>query len=195
MFDKNKFAQILKNINETYNSQRDFSTKSGINRTYLSQYMNMKLEEPPKPKILEKLANASNGITTYAELMFVCGYTNNYMSNSDFNIKNLIFNKKLSDFKKIGLNSEEIEELRHMYIGIPYNNSLTTIYEFTSKFTTQQKHQLDIIWEELFQKELKETEQEFKTKYAKEIEGLTDEEIKMALQFYKEMKKKVKGDN
>lgn len=74
MFDKNKFAQILKNINETYNSQRDFSKKSEINRTYLSQYMNMKLDEPPKPKILEKLANNSNGVTTYNELMQVCGY-------------------------------------------------------------------------------------------------------------------------
>ncbi len=74
MFDKIKFAQILKNINETYDSQRDFAKKSEINRTYLSQYMNMKLEAPPKPKILEKLANASNGITTYNELMKICGY-------------------------------------------------------------------------------------------------------------------------
>lgn len=74
MFDKNKFAQILKKINETYSSQRDFSKKSGINRTYLSQYINLKLDEPPKPKTLEKLANASNKIITYNELMKICGY-------------------------------------------------------------------------------------------------------------------------
>ena len=74
MFDKIKFAQILKNITETYDSQRDFSKKSEINRTYLSQYMNTKLEEPPKPKILERLANSSNGVTTYEELMQICGY-------------------------------------------------------------------------------------------------------------------------
>ena len=79
MFDKNKFAQILKNINETYISQRDFSKKSEINRTYLSQYMNMKLDEPPKPKILEKLADASNNIVSYDELMQICGYvSSNY---------------------------------------------------------------------------------------------------------------------
>jgi len=76
MFDKNKFAQILKNINETYTSQRDFAKKSEINRTYLSQYMNMKLDEPPKPKILKKLADSSNGIVTYSELMETCGYIN-----------------------------------------------------------------------------------------------------------------------
>lgn len=75
MFDKNKFAQIIKNIKETYNSQEEFSKKSGIGRTYLSQYMNMKLDEPPKPKILEKLANASNDIISYNELMNICGYT------------------------------------------------------------------------------------------------------------------------
>lgn len=74
MFDKIKFAQILKNINDTYDSQRDFAKKSEINRTYLSQYMNMKLDEPPKPKILEKIANASHGIVDYDSLMIICGY-------------------------------------------------------------------------------------------------------------------------
>ena len=38
-------------------------------------------------------------------------------------------------------------------------------------------------------------EQEFRYAYHKETEGLTDEEIADALRFYKEMKKKVKGDN
>ena len=37
-------------------------------------------------------------------------------------------------------------------------------------------------------------EQEFSFAYHKEMEGLTDEEIADALRFYKEMKKRVKGD-
>ena len=37
-------------------------------------------------------------------------------------------------------------------------------------------------------------EQEFRFAYHKEMEGLTDEEIADALRFYKEMKKRVKGD-
>ncbi len=74
LFDKEKFAQIIKNIKETYNSQEEFSQKSNIGRTYLSQYMNMKLDNRPTRKILEKLANASKGITTYQELMRICGY-------------------------------------------------------------------------------------------------------------------------
>lgn len=77
MFNKHEFAKIIKNIKETYSSQEEFSKKSGIGRTYLSQYMNMKLDEPPKPKILEKLANASKGFTSYEHLMRVCGYFGN----------------------------------------------------------------------------------------------------------------------
>ena len=50
MFDRKKFAQILKQIKDTYNSQEEFSEKSKIGRTYLSQYMNMKLDKPPKPE-------------------------------------------------------------------------------------------------------------------------------------------------
>lgn len=74
MFDKNKFAKIIRNIKESYESQEEFAKKSGIGRTYLSQYMNAKLDTPPKPKTLEKLADASHGITTYQELMVICGY-------------------------------------------------------------------------------------------------------------------------
>lgn len=38
-------------------------------------------------------------------------------------------------------------------------------------------------------------EQEFRFAYHKEMEGLTDEEIADALKFYKEMKKRVGGNN
>lgn len=74
MFDKNKFAHILKKINETYANQRDFANSTGVNRAYISQYMNCYLSNPPHPKILRKIADASKGITTYEELMRVCGY-------------------------------------------------------------------------------------------------------------------------
>lgn len=75
MFYKEKFSNILTHIKETYNSQEEFSKCSGVGRTYISQYMNCNLNTPPKPKILEKIANASKGITTYDELMQICGYT------------------------------------------------------------------------------------------------------------------------
>lgn len=112
MFEKVKFAQIIKEILETYDNQRDFSKKSEINRTYLSQYMNMKLDEPPKPKMLEKLAKASNGITSYNELMKICGYIDD---NYFYNLHNLhdkykeIESNFSKNTKKIDLSEDEEE--------------------------------------------------------------------------------------
>jgi len=107
MFDKIKFAQLLKKISDTYENQRDFSKKSEINRTYLSQYMNMKLEAPPKPKILEKLANASNNITTYNELMQVCGYTYvTELTPSSYGIDSEYWNMIFGNEKKVSISKE-----------------------------------------------------------------------------------------
>ena len=89
MFDKIKFANILKRINEIYDNQVSFAQKANVNRTYLSQYMNMKLDNPPSPKKLKGIADASRGITTYDELMEVCGHItekafgNNLIVNND----------------------------------------------------------------------------------------------------------------
>ena len=74
MFDKIKFANILKKINDTYDNQVSFAKVSDVNRTYLSQYINMKLDNPPSPKVLKGIAYASNGIVSYSELMKICGY-------------------------------------------------------------------------------------------------------------------------
>lgn len=109
MFDKNKFAQILKNINETYDSQRDFAKKSEINRTYLSQYMNMKLDEPPKPKTLEKISKSSHGFTNYRELMNVCGYiTDLEPSSLNYYLNNDQLNSIYSVQERYSLNDDEI---------------------------------------------------------------------------------------
>lgn len=75
MFDKEKFALIIKSINEVYENQTSFANASGVNRTYLSQYMNLKLDSPPTPKILRGIAEKSRGVTSYEELMNVCGYS------------------------------------------------------------------------------------------------------------------------
>ena len=79
MFDKNKFAKILREIYETFDTQREFSSKVGVSRGYLSEYMNMKKEKPPSPKILENISANSKGMTNYRELMQVCGYTDYLM--------------------------------------------------------------------------------------------------------------------
>lgn len=76
MFNKEDFANMLKKINELYENQTYFSQAAGVNRTYLSQYMNLKLDSPPSPKVLNGIASASKGTYSYMDLMQVCGYIN-----------------------------------------------------------------------------------------------------------------------
>lgn len=116
MFNKNKFAHIIKNIKETYSSQEEFAKTSEIGRTYLSLYMNMKLDEPPKPKILEKLAKASNGITTYEELMQICGYYRDSNLSNESNIVKRILEENSSILKKYHLTNEQYEELQKILL-------------------------------------------------------------------------------
>lgn len=75
MFDKITFAKKINQIKELYPTQEEFCKQSGIGRTSISQYMNAKLESPPKPQMLDKIALASHGLVTYNELMCICGYT------------------------------------------------------------------------------------------------------------------------
>ena len=107
MFDKLKFSQILNNINNTYATMTEFSEKSGVNRTYLSQYINHKLNNPPSPKILEKIANSSNGITTYNELMQICGYIFiTELTNTSFGIKPEYWEMIFGNVDKVGLSTK-----------------------------------------------------------------------------------------
>ncbi len=117
MFDKKRFAQIIKNISDTYDNQREFAEKSEINRTYLSQYMNMKLDEPPKPKILKKLSTASSGIISYTELMIICGYFQEPKKELE-NYISIVF-KKISNYST---NVSIIKTLLNSFIN--YQNDL-----------------------------------------------------------------------
>lgn len=76
MFDIDKFSSILENINLKYDTMSEFGKKASFDRTYISKYINKKLKNPPTPKILKKIADNSKGVTTYEELMEVCGYFN-----------------------------------------------------------------------------------------------------------------------
>lgn len=101
MFNKEKFSLIIRNIKNIYDSQEEFSKNSNIGRTSLSQYMNCRLNKPPKPDILKKLATASKGITTYDELMEICGYINlNGLYDINLNDAEItILNQMLLDYK------------------------------------------------------------------------------------------------
>lgn len=86
MFDIDKFSSILENINSKYDTMTDFARKASFDRTYISKYINKKLNNPPSPAILKKISDSSKGTTTYDELMAVCGYQTENMETFVFNI-------------------------------------------------------------------------------------------------------------
>lgn len=116
MFDKNKFAHILKKINETYDNQTSFAKYSGVNRTYLSQYMNLKLDNPPTPKILLGISKASHSITTYNDLMQICGYLKESPSNNIAHIAQRVFDENFPLLDKYNLSAKQMMELQKILI-------------------------------------------------------------------------------
>ncbi len=67
---------------------------------------------------------------------------------------------------------------------------IETLKQFADFFNCS----IDYLLGESNNSKYEQEEQEFRYAYHKEIEGMTDEEIKDALRFYKEMKKKVQGN-
>ena len=74
MFNKIEFSNILKRINSTYDTMSEFASRASFDRTYISKYINLKLDKAPSPSILQKIADASKGIVSYIDLMKICGY-------------------------------------------------------------------------------------------------------------------------
>ena len=114
MFDKEKFSNILNNIVSNYENISDFASISKVGRSYISKYINKRIDAPPSPKVLKKIADFSKGVTNYDELMEICGHinlTNIYMEpidkkidcipllyNFDFSENNLYSNDYIIDY-------------------------------------------------------------------------------------------------
>lgn len=130
MFNKESFSKILINIYKSYNNQREFANATGVNRAYLSQYMNMKLDNPPTPKILMGISNASKGLTTYNELMNICGYLN--PKNSEQIIASKCFENNLYILEKYHLSPNDLEYLKK--ILIERNETISSITLQLSEF-------------------------------------------------------------
>lgn len=72
MFNKKLFKTLLEKAigNKTITQ---FAKESGVNRTSISNYLNLNLDNPPNPDILERIANNTEDIT-YEEFMAAAGY-------------------------------------------------------------------------------------------------------------------------
>lgn len=73
-FDAKAFSNILKTLCGYYGSINKLANKTGITASYICKLIKLKYKEAPSPKILRKIADNSDGLFTYLELMYICGY-------------------------------------------------------------------------------------------------------------------------
>jgi transcriptional regulator with XRE-family HTH domain len=82
MFDKLRFKKILE---EALGDRKttEYAEESGVNRTYLSKYLNLRLDSPPGPEIIKRLAEKAHNNVTYEDLMSAAGFLSNINQTRD----------------------------------------------------------------------------------------------------------------
>ena len=73
-FDVKAFSNILKTLCDYHGSINKMAKKTGVTASYICKLIKLKYKEAPSPKILRRIANNSDGLFTYLELMYICGY-------------------------------------------------------------------------------------------------------------------------
>lgn len=135
MFNKFLFANILSKINSTYDTMTDFAKKADLDRTYISKYINCKLDNPPSPEILKKIADASNSTISYYELMEMCDYidlSSVFLLNNGFETNLCYWNKE--DLKDIGFSNEDIKQLLYLSNNQNIKNRYSQISNILNKY-------------------------------------------------------------
>lgn len=74
MPDRKAFANIIKTLCSYYGSINKFSKKVGMSPAYLSRLIKNFYKGVPSPGVLRRIADNSDGLFTYIELMYICGY-------------------------------------------------------------------------------------------------------------------------
>lgn len=111
MFFKEDFSETLKQIVKEYKNISEFAKECEVDRSYISKYINCRIDTPPSPKIIIKIAKHSKGVTTYDYLMNCCGYTSaddedNFISQYSSNTEDL------SVYEKIKFYNTKINETK-----------------------------------------------------------------------------------
>lgn len=146
MFNIQKFSEILQKISDSYGSISEFAEKSEVNRTYISKYINMKLDSPPTPKILEKIAENSKGITNYVELMVICDYYSGYTLLNE--IEKDVLLKHHKEIESFNLTEQQKEEFYKIISSFPTANTeilQERISTFSKEFGSKEDSAYDLI--------------------------------------------------
>ena len=144
MFNIDLFSKTLQDILKNFESITELSEKSGVNRTYLSKYINKKLDTPPSPKILEKISDITNN-ASYYDLLIICGYLDQeeYSKISSDSIKKVLL-KNRDKLLELGLKDKDISNIYNL-LYTDYEESIDFINDFNSlldSFPEKQKVEL-----------------------------------------------------
>lgn len=107
-FKKEEFAEILQLMSNSYGSINKMAKKTGVTASYISKLIRLQYNSPPSPEILQKLSDNSISITSYDNLMYICGYSNKtkqIVNNNSINFNFIKYNnlnkigqKKVNDY-------------------------------------------------------------------------------------------------
>lgn len=140
MFNKENFSDILNKINKEYPNMTEFAKVANFDRTYISKYIHQRLDNPPTPKILMGISNASKGITTYAELLNICGYLpfelNDSVSSLDNKLSETIFKDSLYKLNEYELLENDLAYLTELLVNRKEDNSIieSKLNDFALKY-------------------------------------------------------------
>ena len=132
MFDKYRFSNILNNIVVLlyHNNIAEFARKVPFDRTYASKCINKRLDSPPTPKILKKIADVSGGFTSYEELMEVCGYIES--QSNETNIAQRVFYETINSLDKYNLSDEQLTRIYQILVNRNKSNIENQLSDFVS---------------------------------------------------------------
>lgn len=140
-YNKDKFLSILNKLKESFGSQNKMAEALGISSSYITKIYDENTKNPPAPEYLKKIADNSKGITTYEELMKICGYINDDQKLDKIKSELLIKKHKIMEaVKKLKLDNDEKsflcyiidkkEEVSKTYRDMINNNKIILAREY-----------------------------------------------------------------
>lgn len=177
-FDKKIFSEILIKIKNTYGSINKMAEKTGITSAYLSKLIRLMYNNAPSPEILKKIADNSNGIISYAQLMEVCGYIDVNIDISAHIIKQHVeyILRTESYLLSIGLTEQQIIELQDIVsMDISSKEYRTCLDTFLEKLSLDQSYNVLKMLQSMFYETRKSDEE--KLSLAKSLQNEADELI------------------
>lgn len=115
MFDIAGFRELILKAKGDMTSV-EFAKKSGVNRTYISKFINEKKSKPPSPDVIKRIAESSQERVDYLDLLKAAGY----FEEKHYESGNLENNRFIEDLKEAGIDIHKLpkEKYKKLIAGI-----------------------------------------------------------------------------